>query len=343
MAHIQVGDTVQYLNDVGGGIVTKIISPGMVEIKDDSGFEIPVAISELLLTSEKKTEKPQSNTYVHEIAESPKITIIPGNDNPQMYLAIVPNTKQANVVDFYIINDSNYWILFTCSSSYNGSLELLDSGSIEPNIKIHIGQFSLSDITHMQNIVFQGIIYDTEKYSYYSPIDVSIPIQHKKLYTKGVFQTNDFFDEDAWITELYDNSKNQIEKSLGNTNLAEILNQKESVQSGKRPRIAPSSKQKKDEIREIDLHIHELIEDEYTVSKEEMLTIQIQAFEAALHQAIKDNINKLVCIHGVGNGVLKTKIQSILDTDYPHLFYQDASFQKYKFGATVIYFRKIYK
>ncbi|MFW5851645.1 MAG: DUF2027 domain-containing protein, partial [Bacteroidota bacterium] len=282
-------------------------------------------------------------TSVDEVAESPKITTIPGNDNPQMYFAIVPDTKQADVVDFYIINDSNYWVLFTCSSSYNGSLELLDSGSIEPNIKIHIGQFGLSDITHMQNIIFQGIIYDTQAYSYYKPIDVPITIQHKKLYTKGVFQTNDFFDEDAWITELYDDSKQQIEKSLGNTNFAKILNQKESEQSGKRPRIAPSSKHKKDEIREIDLHIHELIEDEHTVEKEEMLTIQLQAFETALHKAIKDNINKLVCIHGVGNGILKTKIRSMLDNDYPHLFYQDASFQKYKFGATVIYFRKIYK
>ncbi|MFO7868060.1 MAG: DUF2027 domain-containing protein [Bacteroidales bacterium] len=338
MADIKKGDKVQYLNDVGGGIVTKILSPKMVEIKDDSGFEIPVATSELIISKSSMDSSQETKTIKQ--PEHEEIINIPGNDTPYIYFAIVPLPDKDNSFDIYIINDSNYWMLFTCSSLFESYLNILESGTIEPNIKVHIGSYSSTELIHMQSIIFQSLLYNNKPYTYYHPIDTTIHIPHKKLYAKGVFIENDFFDEDAWVIPLYDSSQIKIEEQLQNTDLHKIIQQKE--HASKRPRTS-QTKNKKDEIREIDLHIHELVDDEKSISKEEILSVQIDAFEKALNKALQDNINKLVCIHGVGNGILKTKIRSILDKDYSHLFYQDASFQKYKFGATVIYFRKIYK
>ena len=53
-----IGDKVGFLNEKGGGVVTKIISKKMVEVTIEDGFEFPYAISELILieAGERKAE-----------------------------------------------------------------------------------------------------------------------------------------------------------------------------------------------------------------------------------------------------------------------------------------------
>jgi hypothetical protein len=44
----QVGDKVKFLNTKGGGIVSKIITPTLVNVMIEDGFEIPTITSELI-------------------------------------------------------------------------------------------------------------------------------------------------------------------------------------------------------------------------------------------------------------------------------------------------------
>ena len=44
---IKIGDTVRYLNAVGGGVVRKI--EGKVAYVDEDGFETPVLVNELVV------------------------------------------------------------------------------------------------------------------------------------------------------------------------------------------------------------------------------------------------------------------------------------------------------
>ena len=45
---------------------------------------------------------------------------------------------------------------------------------------------------------------------------------------------------------------------------------------------------------------------------------------------------KLVFIHGKGNGVLRNAIVAALKRDYKTCTFQDASFQEYGYGATLV-------
>ena len=47
---VKPGDKVRFLNDVGGGTVTKILNTKMAQVENEDGFEIPVLISELVVT-----------------------------------------------------------------------------------------------------------------------------------------------------------------------------------------------------------------------------------------------------------------------------------------------------
>ena len=54
---LQVGDIVRYLNAVGGGTVTKVLNENLVEIHDESGFDMPVRVQELVLVERPNTPK----------------------------------------------------------------------------------------------------------------------------------------------------------------------------------------------------------------------------------------------------------------------------------------------
>jgi dsDNA-specific endonuclease/ATPase MutS2 len=59
-------------------------------------------------------------------------------------------------------------------------------------------------------------------------------------------------------------------------------------------------------------------------------------FTTALEGAILAGTRRIVFIHGVGNGRLKHEILKTLNRKYPKLRYQDASFKKYGYGATLV-------
>jgi dsDNA-specific endonuclease/ATPase MutS2 len=66
-----------------------------------------------------------------------------------------------------------------------------------------------------------------------------------------------------------------------------------------------------------------------------MLNLQIDTAKRKLEYAIQKRISKVVFIHGVGEGVLKSELQFLLQK-YPVKYY-DASYQKYGLGATEVY------
>lgn len=67
-----------------------------------------------------------------------------------------------------------------------------------------------------------------------------------------------------------------------------------------------------------------------------MLTIQLDTAKRQLEFAISKRIQKVVFIHGVGAGVLRTELEYLF-RQYDNVKYYDADFQKYGRGATEIY------
>lgn len=91
----------------------------------------------------------------------------------------------------------------------------------------------------------------------------------------------------------------------------------------------------KDEM-EIDLHIEELIDSHHGMSNAEILSVQMANFKRQLNIAIRRKVKKLIVIHGVGEGTLRTEIRTELMMHYPDFEHHDASYRKYGYGATEI-------
>ena len=87
---------------------------------------------------------------------------------------------------------------------------------------------------------------------------------------------------------------------------------------------------------EIDLHIHELLDDTTGMSSGEMLEYQLDVFRKTLEEYKNRKGQKIVFIHGKGDGVLRRAILDELKHKYKTFQSQDASFREYGFGATMV-------
>jgi hypothetical protein len=88
---------------------------------------------------------------------------------------------------------------------------------------------------------------------------------------------------------------------------------------------------------EIDLHIEHLLDSHNGLSNTEILLKQLHHFRSTFSKAKSQRINKLIVIHGVGEGVLKNEIRIFLARQ-EHIDFFDASYIDYGKGATEVRF-----
>ena len=93
------------------------------------------------------------------------------------------------------------------------------------------------------------------------------------------------------------------------------------------------------DFKEVDLHIEELIDSHRGMSNTQILNVQMANFKRELNSAIRTKLKRLIVIHGVGEGVLKSQISKELYDNYPELIMQDASYKDYGYGASEVILR----
>ncbi len=92
----------------------------------------------------------------------------------------------------------------------------------------------------------------------------------------------------------------------------------------------------KNNIVEVDLHIDALLDDTTGMGNAEMLNYQMDVFRKTLDEYRSNTGQKIVFIHGKGDGVLRRAILDELKRKYRNYSSQDASFREYGYGATMV-------
>ncbi len=364
------GDKVKFLNDTGGGIVTNIIDKNTLHVLIDEGFELPVNINDVLPVDVQESGQPadefpeekedresrnQNEDFdtLEEILSEHKYEFqdedpetIKNDETVQLLLAFVPTNQETlteGTLYLYIINDSNYKILYNISMKEpdkNNEFITVHSGFTEANTKNYIQEFEREDLNRKPDILFQCIFFKKNMFSFHAPIVSQINVQPIKLYHDHAYKENDFFDEKAYVlpVEIID-LKEEVDK-IPPEEIKKILQEKSKPKKIKIPEIKPTGKRReKQKPREIDLHIHELVDDESGLTDADKLELQMLHFRKKINEAIQNHEKRIIFIHGVGNGRLKHEIRNAIDKEYPGVEYQDASFQEYGFGATLIFIK----
>ena len=87
---------------------------------------------------------------------------------------------------------------------------------------------------------------------------------------------------------------------------------------------------------EIDLHIDELLDSTTGMDNAHILEYQMDVFRKTLAEYRNKKGQRIVFIHGKGDGVLRNAILNEMKRVYKQYGCQDASFREYGYGATMI-------
>ncbi|MCG2418898.1 DNA mismatch repair protein MutS [Aequorivita sp. F47161] len=146
--------------------------------------------------------------------------------------------------------------------------------------------------------------------------------------------TTDGFELDFFKHELIVMDGSLSKRKLAQMDVSEVLSEKESKKPGKTKRIKPKERSLPPMV--VDLHINQLVPKTRGMDNYEMLTIQLDTAKRQLDFAISKRIQKVVFIHGVGEGVLRAELEFLFNR-YENLKFYDADYQKYGRGATEVY------
>ncbi|SFD24896.1 Smr/MutS family protein [Algibacter pectinivorans] len=165
--------------------------------------------------------------------------------------------------------------------------------------------------------------------------DLSGVITHLKGNTVAI-ETEDGFLLDFETHELVIKDKKETiaNQIFSNSNIATVVSEKEVPKRKNQPKV--KAKERFQPTMEVDLHIHQLVKSYRGMTNHDMLTLQLDTAKHKLEFAIKNRMQKIVFIHGVGEGVLKMELEYLFGR-YNNVKYYDANYQKYGLGATEVY------
>jgi hypothetical protein len=387
---LKIGDTVRFVNAVGGGVVSRLDEKkDLVYVEDEDGFEIPVLARECVVvpkvnpttnfplkdfsSSDKSTavnapdidgaSKGSSaarqftglsahaasganaganstpatlSSYLQTASHSVELFETAEGDHLQVVLAFIPldiKSLQTSDYEAILINDSNYFLMYSLLIGEKGQETSAAQGVLEPNMQEQLTVLTNADLNGWENVRVQALAYKIGKsFCAQDVMDVALRIAPLKFYKLHSFTENEYFDELAMLFPLHRPVDLQM-PDIDPVELKRAMLQKESdqPQSPKRERV-PLRKN----LIEVDLHIHELIDDFTGLSNADMLQLQLEKFHAVIAENCKNKGQKIVFIHGKGEGVLRNEIMKALKTRYKSYYVQDASFREYGFGATMI-------
>lgn len=342
---MKIGDEVRFLNTMGGGIVKGFQGKDIILVEDETGFEIPVLIKEcVLISADGKTQVKQAHkpaVSIPQVQPEEEYEIIETKEGEaiSVYLAYLANDiKNLSNSDFecYLVNDSNYFLAFNYMSKTKNGWLSREHAEIEPNTKIFLDDFTHDDLNNLETVCLQFIAYKEDKpFAIKKPVSQEIKIDTIKFYKLHSFKENAFFDEQAIVYTIIEKDKEKQTASVSPQELQEAMMSKQ-PERAKRQRI---EKKEKSKTIEIDLHAHEVLETTAGLDNADILEFQLKIFRDTMEENKKKKGQRIVFIHGKGEGVLKNAIAEELKKNYKNTTHQDASFQEYGFGATMVIIR----
>lgn len=326
----------------------------------------PTSVKNALTSSATDDEEDQidDDPSTKEITFRTPVEERKGGNLLSCYLAFVPmDMKDMTHTRFesYFVNDSNYYVRFTYLSAEGNSWKLKSSMEVEPNTKEFIEEFGKEDLNDLGHVAIQLLSYKRDKSFMLKPtIDVQFRIDTVKFYKLHTFQENDFFELPALLYTIVENDKVTRPLVVDSKQLKEEMYQKEpkdhievtkadEKENNTYVRRYNARKQTGNpfqlkhrgdkDIVVVDLHAHELLDTTTGMSAIDILNFQLQKFRDTLQQYKDKKGQRIVFIHGKGEGVLRRALINDLNYRYKKYQYQDASFQEYGYGATQVTIR----
>jgi len=366
---LKIGDKVRFLNEKGGGIVTKLISTSMVHVAIEEGFEVPVMVSDLVKidpagmadrffdrsvnvniklpeqqNAEQKTVEPKAEKNEARPVTEENDPVAPlfrqsgAGITEGIYLLWEPEDQKWLItgnLSILLVNNTPYEAIYSFMlEEENGVFAGVSYDVVPAYSRIHVETITREDIESWSNGIVQVLFHGEEMNELLHPMHAHFRLKPSRFYKETSYQEFRLTGGKAIILNLGDIASQRMTPA-GITDKTEP---------------DPAAKQKVDAIApnalidrhrtgpreaEVDLHISALRSDYPSMPQSEILLYQLEYFSTMLDSAIAYNYNRIIFIHGIGNGTLKSAIINRLK-DYENIELRKAPFAQYGNGAIEI-------
>lgn len=344
---VKIGDKVRFLSEVGGGRVAGFQGKDIVLVEDEDGFEIPMPVREVVAVQtddynvpvrtrrDGGTRKPEPEEETRPARQAETA----GGNVLNVRLAFVPLDVRAfstTLFESYLVNDSNYSLYFTYLAAEGKAWTVRRHGLMEPNTKLPLEEFGKASLAGMEHVAVQLAAFKEGKPFRLKPaVGVELRIDASKFYKLHAFGPTDYFDTPALLYDVVCDDRPVRQVHVSAEDIREALMQKLPADTHTKPRPAPAQGEGKGVV-EVDLHMAQLLDDTRGMSAGEMLQYQLGKFREVMEHYRNRRGQRIVFIHGKGEGVLRKALLDELKRRYPACTAQDASFREYGFGATMV-------
>lgn len=363
MIMVKTGDIVRFLNSSGGGKVVRI-TDNIAHVEDEDGFEIPVLVKECVVVghaddnpsqcAEKPVVGPSPKPFAKEVPAPSVATVAPeeipveetpDGDRLNVVLGYEPHDLKrlsATTFDTYLVNDSNYYLYFAYLTRPDSSEGWTTryAGIVEPNIQLFLEEIATGDLPQMDRVCLQYVAFKKDKeFSLKAPASVDFALDTTKFAKVHCFRDNIYFDVPVLAFDIVTNDAPFKAAVVNPRKMEDAMKAKIREDRRTKTRVVKKKQvnhQRRGETIVVDLHIGELVDSTRGLSNADMLNLQVDEFMRVMDENLKNKGQKIVFIHGKGEGVLRNAIMKELTHRYKGHDVQDASFREYGFGATQV-------
>lgn len=283
-----IGQRVSLLHESGEGKVISIVDNENVEVDFGDDFPYDVHVDEIIPVAPEEDrffgqkDKPKDGK-----GEGPKVM---GNLF-ELSLAIVPEGGDDHSFRMYLLNPEGQDALYTCYVKRKHKYTGISYGKVESGSREVLGQVVEEKLMATRAFYFQFIFY--KKGTGYPQVPFTRELEWNHAELKNPASYIPALDKKGYVFPL-----RAIDASPEASSEAEVSKKK--VSAAPRP------------IEVADLHIEKLVSNPYALDRTMLMGIQLDAFEKAFSDALMKNADKLVLIHGLGEGKLRSEIQKRL-------------------------------
>ena len=344
-------------------MVSKIVSSQIVNVTDETGFDIPTLIKDLVKVEpvtgagklfEQEISVPETATT----GTAPEPTdngddIRPLRRIPEqhniaqgVYLAFVPHQQSWLItgdLDVYLVNRTPYTVLAAVFTRNDDNYTFADYEAIDPESRFLVATIDREELDQWLHGVVQGIFVRDKAQKIIAPLSEEFRIKASKFYKEESYANIPCLGEKAVLVEIARLDTLSVFAQIADkTPVAPEPQAQPTEQPKRKTRIINPNNILEQHIiaqgvAEVDLHIEALTDDDSALTDHEKLGLQISYFLRCVNAAIANHVQKVIFIHGVGQGVLKNEIIKELK-QYRGVHFFDAPMAKYGVGATEVYF-----
>lgn len=219
---LAVGDIVKFLNQTGGGVVSKIVSSQIVNVTDETGFDIPTLIKDLVkvepatgagklfeqeinvpisANSHASPEPADTDTGIAPLRRVPEQR----NIEPGVYLAFVPHQQSWLItgdLDVLLVNRTPHTLLASVFTKHDDSFHFADYEAIEAESRYLVATIDRDEVDHWLHGVVQALFIRNKTQKLLRPLSEEFRIKASKFYKEESYANIACLGQNALLVEI---------------------------------------------------------------------------------------------------------------------------------------------